>query len=69
MGSVTPEGRVDLHVAVTATIQLCYLLLTMPLSLGRLLLARELLRLDASHVTLRKDRGNQRARDTNHGSG
>lgn len=69
MGSVTPERCVDLHVAIATTVQLCYLLLTMPLSFGRLLLTRELLRLDASHVTLRKDGGNQRARDTNHRSG
>ncbi|MEU0899124.1 hypothetical protein [Streptomyces massasporeus] len=52
MGSVAAEGRVDSHIAVASTVQLSYLLFTVPLSLRRLLLTLELFRLDARQETL-----------------
>lgn len=68
MGSVASKGRVYLHVAVASTVQLSYLLLTVPLSFSHLLLTLKLFRLNASQETLRQDRGNKRACDTNHRS-
>ncbi|RAJ52528.1 hypothetical protein K376_05984 [Streptomyces sp. PsTaAH-130] len=56
-------------VALAPAVQLGYLLLTVPLSVNRLLLTLKLCRLIASQQTLRQNRGNKRARDAHHRSG
>jgi hypothetical protein len=65
LGSVAPEGGVDLHVAAASAVQLSYLLLTVPLSFDRLLLTLKLFRLDASQEPLRQDGSSKRACDAN----